>query len=151
MLKGIFKRFSQKKPAPNGELDDLLSLARQVESILDGLTNQIYMDFGKDLLNHPITYIVPAVWGAVKNGELSPLQQTIHQPVAEAIEKAMSALDLKGLTPPQAFAIGYIIRGLIISKMVYMLEATKREQANQKLENEEDLIDLNDAEPVGRA
>jgi hypothetical protein len=150
-MKGFFKRFSGKKQNTEGELDDLLSLARQVESILDSLTNQIYMEHGKDLLNHPITYIVPAVWGAVKNGELSELQQTIHQPVAEAIEKAMIALDLKGLTPPQAFAIGYIIRGLIISKMVYMLEATKREQADQKLENGDDLIDLNETEPVGRA
>ena len=133
------------EPEPIRQAGDLLGLAKSVESMIDDLTNNIYNRYSAFLLDHDITYIVPAVWGASKQGELTEDQKEIHREVAPVLTQAMAELDIKGLTPAQEFALGYIIRSLIITKIVYMLEATKRHQADQAPPF------LSDVEPVGRA
>lgn len=64
---------------------------------------------------------MPAVWGAKKDGELTTNQKEIHKQIIPIIEDVFEKLDLKKISPPQKFAIGYIIRGLIISKITYMI------------------------------
>jgi hypothetical protein len=113
--------------------------------MIDNLTNKVYSEYGGFLLDRDITYIVPAVWGATKQGELTQDQKDIHAEVAPVLSRALAELNIQNLTPQQSFALGYILRSLIITKIVYMLEATRRHQAGRNPEG------LTDVEPMGRA
>ena len=117
-----------------------LTVAKEEESqnilkakrVIDDTANDIFLSHKKNLLSEPITYIIPAIWGEVKDGKLSPAQMEITEKIEPVINRLMRLFEFENLDKAQKFAIGYLIRGLIIAKITYMIEALK----NQK--NEED-------------
>ena len=71
--------------------------------------------------------------------------------VVPVLQDILTALDFQGLNPEQEFALIYILRSLMVSKIVYMIEGSKRHQAEeQQLLNQQTGF-LNDIEPVGQA
>jgi len=130
--------------------EEITQISGVIGPLIDNAVNEIFMTYKAELLNESITYIVPAVWGAKKDGELTPLQREIHGRIAPVIEQVYEALALKNLNESQHFAIGFIIRGLIVSKMVYMVEAMKnRVDGKSRTEDEDDKI-LKHMEPMGK-
>ena len=153
MLKQLIKRI---KPARSRvvdeslEVEDFLSIARPLEELFDAMVSRVFSRHCLHLLNQEIPYIVPAVWGAAKDGELTSEQKEIHREVVPMLRQAFSLLGLKNLSPAQEFALGYVLRSLIVTKMIYMIEASKRRQAEESIgiSNGEGLLDM---EPMGRA
>lgn len=145
-----------KRPAPEPEPEnetqapqspsDMLRIARQVEARIDKLVNQIYSSRLNSLMHQDITYIVPAVWGAVKEGGLDDVQMEIHELVEPAFRDAMSAFGFQNLEQEQLFAVGYLVRSLIVTKTVYMIEATRRRQVESRTS-----VDLGNVDPEGEA
>jgi hypothetical protein len=148
-IKRIFNLPPLKRP--QREQEDLLSIAQGMEAIIDNLVNRIFAEHQTTLLTEDITFIVPAVWGTSKNGRLSPPQEAIHTNIVPALRKALNILDLSHLRPAQEFALGYIIRSLIVSKIVYMIEASKRRLTEKQVEEDEQRSSLHDIEPRGWA
>ena len=116
IINKFLSRF-RKKDKP----EDLLQISRIIGPLIDKIAIDIFSSNKDILLKEQITYIVPAVWGAKKDGELTSNQKEIHKQIIPIIEDVFEKLALKKISPPQKFAIGYIIRGLIISKITYMI------------------------------
>jgi hypothetical protein len=112
----FFSRFKKK-----GKSEDLLEIANLVGPLIDKLVMELLKDYCRQLLSEPITYIVPAVWGATKDGELDATQRRMHARISPVVDKIQSLLDLHDLRESQSFAIGFLIRGLIISKVTHMV------------------------------
>ncbi|MEW5723071.1 MAG: hypothetical protein AB1896_08195 [Thermodesulfobacteriota bacterium] len=146
-IAGIKRILSSGRRESGGGQEDILEIARAVEGTVDRLVSRVFSRYGPYLLDKEITYIVPAVWGAAKDKELTAAQREIHQEIHPALTEAQGLLGLAGLRPAQEFAVGYILRSLVISKFVYMVEATRRRQAEQR----PDGSALDDIEPVGTA
>lgn len=147
MLKkfSIFKGKSKKDP------ENLLIPANTISTRIDKMAWDIFTSFRMELLAEPITYIVPAVWGAKKDGELTPLQEKIHCRVNTQIDGIFDLLDLKDLTSSQEYAVKYLIRDLIITKIVYMIESF-RAKLDETALNEQCIKDyLKNIEPKGSA
>ena len=129
----------------------MLAIAQQVEVSIDALATQIFAQFQQDLLANHITYIVPAIWGAAQDGDLTDIQKKINKITVPVVEKAVFRFDFREINPAQVFALGYILRSLIVTKIVYMIEASRR----RMLENETDIYlpdeSLRNVEPVGNA
>ena len=106
---------------------DPMRIARIVSPMMDDLVKDIFNQFGVRLLHESITYIVPAIWGATKDGELSDIQCQIHDQVAPIISRVVDILNIRTLTEEQRFAIEYFIRGMLIGRLTYMTEAAKNE------------------------
>ncbi len=124
-----------------------MAMARVIGSLIDKTVNKIFVAHRTELLSESITYIVPGVWGARLDGELTETQEKINQEILPVIKEIFTALDLKGLNPGQEFTIAYLIRSLFVAKITYMIEALKnqinlKEEAARKLEN---------VKPVGNA
>ena len=83
------------------------------------------MAYQTRLLTQPISYIVPAVWGAKKEGELEDTQKEINKQIIPVIKELFAALESKDLDAPQEYAIRFLIRGLIISKITFMIGMMK--------------------------
>jgi hypothetical protein len=141
----FFKRFREKKEPP-----DLLELAGIMGPLIDKLVMDLFLAHSRKLMTEPITYIVAAVWGATKGGVLDATQQEMHRLVLPCVNKIFELLDLKGINEAQSFAIGFLIRGYIISKVTYMIESFRNQVAGLKINEKPDEFMMN-VKPMGTA
>jgi hypothetical protein len=123
----------------------------KIKEIIDKTTNMIFISYKEKLLTEPITYIVPAVWGERKDGKLTTIQREINRRIVPTIDSVMETLELEDLHGAQRFAIGYLIRGLLISKIAYMIEAFKNQDFKENGSNNKESDLLNQIEPLGNA
>ena len=138
------KIFSGKKPN-----EDITRLSRIIGPLLDKTANDVFLAHKDILLAEPITYIVPAVWGASNDGKLTENQEEINRRITPVIRETLEVLDTANLSDSQSFAISFMIRGLIISKITYMIEALKNKMFALDMKKKDSLI--RNLEPVGRA
>jgi len=147
----MLKKFSIFKGKSKKDSEDILIPANIISARIDKMAWDIFSSFRMELLAEPITYIVPAVWGAKKDGELTPLQEKIHDRLKTQIEGVFNILELKNLTPSQECAVKYLIRDLLITKIVYMIESF-RAKLDETALNERCIEDyLKNIEPKGSA
>jgi len=104
--------------------DDSSSILR-IKQIIDETTDTIFSIHKKDLLTNPITYIIPAVWGRVKKGDLNPKQKNIFLSIETMVRNVIEIMEFDELTDSQRFSIEYLIRGLVISKITYLIASSK--------------------------
>ena len=147
----ILKKFSIFKGKGKKEPENLLVPANLVSTRVDKLAWDVFTTFRVELLEEPITCIVAAVWGARKDGELTALQQKIQHRINNQIDEIFSVLQLKDLTDSQAFAVKYLIRDLIITKIVYMIESFRAKLDETTLREERMNDYLKHIEPKGTA
>lgn len=123
----------------------------KIKEIIDKTTNMIFISYKEKLLTEPITYIVPAVWGERKDGKLTTIQMEINKKIVPTINSIMDLLELEDLNGAQRFAIGYLIRGLLISKIAYMIEAFRNQDFEENGSNNKESDLLRQIEPLGNA
>lgn len=128
-----------------------MAIAKTIGPLIDGLANEIFRKYFNILLLKPITYIVPAVWGADQHHELDAISKEINALVLPVIEKSMLALNIDQLRRSQEFAIAFLIRGLIISKIAFMVESAKNQSSAAGREDRTTKNELKDVEPMGSA
>jgi hypothetical protein len=143
-MKKIFTSLFHKRREADSQ-EEVMKIAKAISPEIDNLASDIFKEFNSRLLTEPITYIVPAVWGAKKDGSLTEEQRKIHTMVLPVIQNIIRLFHIKNLTLSQEFALGYLIRGLIISKITYMIEKIKTETTN--VENQV----FNGIETIGNA
>lgn len=150
MIATIRKWFSR-KPS-RGRAEHISRTYRKIGAIVNGTASRVFRIHGKRLLNERLTYIVPAVWGAsMDGGDLTALQRSINCDVAPAVDEAMNELNLRQPSPSQDFAVEYLLRGLLVYKISYMIEATKNRIREGRRPVEDPLPRLEDMDPLGRA
>jgi len=123
----------------------------KIKEIIDKTTNMIFISYKEKLLTEPITYIVPAVWGERRDGKLTAIQKEINKTIVPTINSIMDILELEDLHGAQRFAIGYLIRGLLISKIAYMVEAFRNQGFKENGSNNKESDLLRQIEPLGNA
>jgi len=120
---GFWDRFRKSRGEVEQPPVEPTALASQISPLLDELNQRVFWEHQESLLREPIDFVVPAVWGASKDGPLSPEQREIHQKVLPFIQKAFRIMSLSGLSEPQRFAVDFLLRGLIINRLTYTIMA----------------------------
>ena len=110
-----------KKKAP----EDLTEISKIVAPLIDKTANDIFMSHCNELLEKPITYIIPAIWGKDVNGELTLTQAKINDKIAPVMERILQMFEFKHSNGQQEFAFEYLLRGLFVSKITFMIELKK--------------------------
>jgi hypothetical protein len=141
----LFKRFKKKK-----EPRDLLEIAGEMGPLIDKLVMDLFLAHSRKLMTEPITYIVAAVWGATKGGVLDETQLEMHRLILPTVNKIFALLDLREISGEQSFAIGFLIRGYIISKVTYMIESFRNQVEGLKVIEKPDEFMMN-VKPMGSA
>lgn len=144
ILKKMFSRIKKQRPP-----EDILAIAKIIGPLIDDTANQIFARHKLTLLKAPVTYIVPAVWGAQKGGEPDATQMEINRQVEPVVTQIFEALATNDIDATQKFAIGFLIRGLFISKIAYMIEVLKNRTIEQNIKTNPNI--LNGIEPLGNA
>jgi hypothetical protein len=110
-----------------------------IKEVIDNTTYTIFTGYQKELLSEPITYIIPAVWGKIKQGRLRDSQKEINRTIDSMIVDIMDELEFDSLKDVQRFAVEYFLRGLVISKITYLIEAFKKRPAETMKPLEKDV------------
>ena len=105
--------------------EDILRISRIVDPLLNTAAKEIFKRYAAELLNEPITHIVPAIWGVDKDLALTCSQNEINKVTVSLIEKVIHQFEFRELESDQEFAIGYFVRELLISKIIYMVSQLK--------------------------
>ena len=114
----------------------------EIKEIIDDITTSIFTLHRQRLLSEPITYILPAVWGK-RQGDLTEIQDKIYRRIDPVIEDIFEILNFEQLTESQRFSLEYLIRGLIIAKVTYLIESFRNRsiEENKSSLNHHDLLD----------
>ena len=151
-MKHLWSRFFGKSKCESPIDENPMNFARPVWEVIEEAVNNVAVNYKTDLLSEPISYIVWAIWGQAENGEMDNVQESIFNCVQPAVVKAVSLLQIDGLKPHQSFAIEFVIRGLIISRIGYAMERLKSHMQGEKTkfgEKENDY--LRQITPAGTA
>ena len=93
-----------------------------IECLLDKEALSVFREYREVLLREPSAYIVKAAWGAGINGEIDETQKTLHRRLAPVFEEALDLFSRDGLKTGQVRTLDYLVRGLFISKITFMIE-----------------------------
>ncbi len=126
----------------------LLSISKILEKKIDHAATEIFNTYRDKFLIEKFNYIIPAVWGVKKDGKLDETQKEIYRTTNKLVEDSISAFSIKDLSAPQAFAIRYLVNRTMIYTISYMIQITKNQLVNGKINADNMLINL---EPDGNA
>jgi hypothetical protein len=128
---------------------DIMTIAKPVSAAIDQTAQDIFESFHTVLLTEKITYIVFAVWGADKNGPLTETQKKIYGMVNPQVQSIRKLFGSAKLSLEQEYTIEYLIRGLIISKITFMIEFMKNNLTQETTEKINTAgTELNDPFPI---
>ena len=143
----LFNRIIKKKKAP----EDLTEISKIVAPLIDKTANDIFMSHCNELLEKPITYIIPAIWGKDINGELTSTQAKINDKIAPVTERILRLFEFRNSSGEQEFAFEYLLRGLFVSKITFMIELKKNLHLKAIVAAKDGNEILSKAIPVGNA
>jgi hypothetical protein len=115
---------------------DIMQIADIIGPMIEKAVWDIFVGYRVELLSEEITFIIPAIWGAKKDGELTATQKAISEKIAPVINRIFELLDIRDLDSSQEFALNYLIRGLIVSKITYMIEAFRSRLKDRTLDEQ---------------
>lgn len=153
-MKRLFPFFRKKieKKEETEVSEDVMRVPRLIEPLLNKAALDIVDSYKSKLIAAPVTYIVPAIWGVKEKGKMDTVQEEIYRKVTPMIHEIFDTLNLDCQTASQRFAVGYMIKGLIISKITYMIEILKnRLKDDVALGEPKSERSLAYVEPIGNA
>lgn len=115
------------------ETQVLLSIGKDIEALINDTINTIVARHKDTFAVNDNTYIIPAVWGAVKDGELDQTQKQIYEEVNALVENVLTTLKIPELSRPQKFAIRYLVNRILIYNISFMNEAARNRGTDQEL------------------
>lgn len=148
-MKILGKLFTWK--GKNSGSEPLMSRAQSIGPSIDDVTNSIFVQHSSKLIHEPITYIIPGVWGGNDLKELDSVQESIYEETEIAVEKIMEVFGTDSFEDSQKFALEYMIKGLIISKITFMVEVLKNKFSGQYQNGWNSNSTLDKIDPIGRA
>jgi len=113
-----------------------MQIADIIGPLIEKAIWDIFVSYRAELLSEDITFVIPAIWGAKKDGELTAVQKAINKEIDPVIKRIFELLDIRGLDSSQDFALNYLIRGLIIAKITYMIEAFRSRLKDRTLDEQ---------------
>ena len=131
----ILKEFLA-KIKPRKQYKDVMQIADIIGPMIEKAVWDIFVGYRVELLSEDITFVIPAIWGAKKDGELTLTQKAINGQIVPVIKRIFELLDIRDLDSSQEFALNYLIRGLIIAKITYMIEAFRSRLKDKTLDEQ---------------
>ncbi len=113
-----------------------MQIADIIGPMIEKAVWDIFVSYRVELLSEEITFVIPAIWGAKKDGELTATQKAINEQISPVISRIFELLDIRDLDSSQEFALNYIVRGLIVSKITYMIEAFRSKLKDRTLDEQ---------------
>jgi hypothetical protein len=96
--------------------------AKNISKLIEKKVNEIFFKHHLLFIDKDNDFIVFSVWGARMDGELTPFQKETGSDITLFINNIIKHLGLDSKNEELKFAIGYLIRDMLISKLVYMTE-----------------------------
>jgi hypothetical protein len=124
---------------------------REMEHILNSTAISLFEKYRAELIEKPPVYIVPAVWGEKKSGDLDATQKEIHRTLSPVLEDVYGKIGEFEADSHEGRCIDYLLKGLVLYKMAYMAQYYMNKKGYAALLSMEEDSFLADMEPAGMA
>jgi hypothetical protein len=141
-----FSNESQKE-----QTEDFLKITELARPLIYNTAGEIVKIYKMELFSQPADYIIPAIWGAKKGGEIDATQQKIYMQFIPVYNDLLKFFQCDELNASQEFAIGFLVRELLISKIAYMVDGIRNMAIQKMCRKEQDPYIINHIEAVGSA
>lgn len=131
--------------------EDLMKISKNMRLIIEGTVMEIIRSYKMELLNEPVDYFVPAVWGVKKGGSLDATQKEIHSQFSQIINRIIDLFQFEDINDPQKFAIGFLIKSIFVNKISCMIDGVNNGVVNELGKHEKNLNILNNTEMLESA
>ena len=131
--------------------EDLMKISKTIGPMIEGTAMEIVKSYKMELLIESVDYIISAVWGAKKGGGLDVTQKEIHTQLSPVIDRIIDLFHIKYISDPQEFALGFLIKALLINKICYMIDGIKSGFANKLSQRNNNTNILNNVKMLGSA
>ena len=122
LRKSVFKRKES-----TGRNPEIARVCTTLASTLNRKALEILLSHMEELLVAPKDYIVCAIWGVESGRELDRVQKIIHEQILPAITETMETLKFPGMTPVQEFALSFLVKDVLVSKVLFLTETAKNQ------------------------
>ena len=150
-IRALIKKFKRRGTESPPITDASLRLAKLIGPEIDRLANEIFLLYTRRRDLNPTTHIIAAVWGNKANETLDELQQYLVQKVTFKVQKILAVLTSEQTDPSQMFAMEFIVKGLLITKVLYMLEVLKSKMHKDLNVGSTQGEPLESIDPIGHA
>lgn len=128
-----------------------MSITSEIVTKSETVLMQIFDEHKMELLEKDSDYIIQSVCGSSDHGPLTKQQMAIHNKINPAVHEICDMLKIEGQDTEQKQAILFIIRLMIVMKILFMIELFKNNR-NQKLTHKNNIKEtLEEMETFGHA
>lgn len=121
-----------------------------IEQQMNDVVHDIFNAYGDIFLKSNAEFIIESVWGVGIQKDLDKVQRSIHARIVPVIEYVVNTLMIKDINQVQVLTIYYLVRGLITSRLMHMVDMLRL--AVDKDSKEQEIIRmLMDTEAIGHA
>lgn len=149
-LKQLMEKYNKGRKTPKGTESAPLSF-RDMEHLLNSTSISLFEKYRAELLAKPPVYIVPAVWGEKKSGDLDATQKEIYRTLSPVLEEVYSRIAEFEANSHGDQCIEYLLKGLVLYKMAYMAQYYLNKKSCAALLSMEEDSFLANMEPAGMA
>jgi hypothetical protein len=119
---------------------------------IDEVATKIFVAYAIELLNEPFTNVVEAVWGTpTDKSHRTSTQRQIDSTIRPMIRKIEDALETEELTGVKNCVIDYLIKRLVISEILFMIQCYKLNRLTLEHSESMDTYNLADTKVEGHA
>ena len=150
-IRALIRKLKRQKPQAPPVTDASLRLAKLIGPEIDRMANEIFLLYTRRQDLNPTTHIIAAVWGNKANETLDELQQYIVQKVTFKVQKILAMITSDQTDSSQTFAMEFVVKGLLITKVLYMLEVLKSKMEKDVNVGGTQHESLESIDPIGHA
>ena len=101
---------------------NVITVSNKIDSCINAIALEIFSSYKNELLSAQREFIFSAVWGFNRDKELTKSQNDIYNRINRVILTISEILGIDNLKKSQRVVIEYLVRNLIIMKLLFMIE-----------------------------
>ncbi|MFH2064651.1 MAG: hypothetical protein ABIK15_05595 [Pseudomonadota bacterium] len=111
------------KKAP--DTNPFTQITKQLRAMISSTAVEVSQTFFQHLAAQESAYLAHAVWGGTENYVLDNTQLAIHLRMGNLKKEIMRIIDLENFSEVQGFAIGFLVKEMMINKITLLISIGK--------------------------
>lgn len=150
-MKILQNLFSRKNKAGFVDEKEMMSHTRAILEISEKALLRIFDNHKQELLDKDRNYIIESICGTTGHGPLTEQQKAIHNQVSSAINGIYDLLRIDVLPQEQQQTILFIVRYMIVMKIMFMIELLKNKMNGKPDHQTSSMESLEEMKVLGHA
>jgi hypothetical protein len=143
--------FAKKNQAILADEENIMATTLAILTKSETILNRIFNDHKMELLGKDPGYVIYSVFGMNEKGPLTEEQAVIHGKIDPVISSMIDMLEIEHLAANRKMAILFIVRMMMVHKLLFMMELFKNTTNQQSTHKQNRQQTLEEMDTLGHA